>query len=195
MTSSEELRQAIEACTRCSIGKLYTRKHTVPAWAGPNYDGKIAVMCEAPGAQEDETGIPLVGRAGQLFDRLLAAAGLDRGRLLLLNRVRCRPTGNNLKAHPDAVPRCHPWTVAEIREYDPKVVVAMGATAFGDVFGANVKVGETRGTVRRTGEDDELGPRIWIATYHPASLLRPGGKENAALVIGDLLLAKTLANA
>lgn len=152
-------------------------------------------MCEAPGAQENETGIPLVGRAGQLFDRLLLAAGLARGRLLLLNRVRCQPTGNNLKAHPDAVPRCHPWTVAEILQYDPKVVVCMGATAFGDLFGANVKVGPTRGLTRKTGPEHELGSRLWIATYHPASLLRPGGKENAQLVVADLAHAKGLAYA
>ena len=187
-----ELIEAMRACTECSIGRLGQRQNVVPGWLGTEATTPLlAVMCEAPGAQEDSTGRPLVGKAGQLFDRLLISAGLDRKNLLLMNRVRCRPTNNSLKAHPDALGKCDPWTVAELELYNPKVVVLMGATAMENVFGTKVKVGPNRGVVRKTGPEFEYGERTWIGTYHPASLLRPGGQVNMPLVIADLALAKT----
>lgn len=196
------LSDQIKACMRCTLGPIRVEVggKAVPAWYGHNLDTPelerplLAVMCEAPGAQEEETGLPLVGRAGQLFNKLLHEAGLNRWDLLLMNRVRCRPPANQLKNHPDAVKACDDWSKAELEFYDPKVVVLMGATAIEKVFGKGT-VGELRGTVRTTGPDFEWGARTWVATYHPAGLLRPTGKQNIPLVVADLMLAKSLAAA
>lgn len=186
----EELVARIRACTECSIGRLGTRLNAVPAERGDRFNG-LAVLGEAPGAVEDETGRPFVGRTGQLLERLLSAAGLSRQDVLLLNRVRCRPPKNSLVPHKDAVPKCDPLTAAELALYDPSVVLVMGATAMQGVFGvaSGIKVGELRGTIRRTGPDHPFGARVWVATYHPASLLRPTGKANIPLVQADILLA------
>jgi uracil-DNA glycosylase family 4 len=187
----EDIREAIEACRRCSLGELRTR--AVPGQLGVDAGRPLmAIMCEAPGAQEDEVGRPLVGRAGQLLDKLLAEVGLHRDELLLLNRVRCRPPNNQLKNHPDAVEQCDYWTKEELAYYDPAVVVLMGATALSAVFGAQAKVGETRGTVRHTGDDFEYGARLWVPTYHPASLLAGRSPANRPLVVADLALARAL---
>ena len=152
----------------------------------------MALMCEAPGAIEDETGRPLVGKAGQFNDKMLADAGLARKELLLMNRVRCRPPNNQLKNHPDAIEYCNEWTKLELEFYNPRVVVLMGATAMEGIFGTKVKVGETRGQVRRTGPEFEFGARIWVPTYHPAAIARPTGAANRPLVVADLLLARQL---
>ena len=192
MTRAELIAQ-IQACTTCSIGKLGERTNVVPGWIGSKTtDPLLGIMCEAPGAQEDLAGLPLVGRAGQLFDRLLDGAGLDRQSLLLMNRVRCRPKDNQLKNYPDAVEACDEWTKAELALYNPRVVVLMGATAMKGVFGTDPKVGLTRGQVRRTDETFTFGKRIWVATFHPAYLMRPNGKANVPLAIADLLLARDL---
>ncbi len=194
---AEELRQQIRACTRCSIGKLGQRENAVPGWMGSKAlvtTPLLGIMCEAPGAQEDATGLPLVGKAGQLFDKLLLAAGMDRQSLLLMNRVRCRPPNNLLKNHSDAVEACDEWTKAELELYNPAVVVLMGATAMESVFGTKPLVGLTRGQVRTSSSDFKFGARTWVATYHPASLFRPSGKANLPLVVADLMLARTLLN-
>lgn len=191
--TKEELVAQIQACTACSIGRLGTRTNVVPAQEGATATAPLlALMCEAPGAQEDQTGRPLVGKAGQLLDKMLATAGLDRKNLLLLNRVRCRPPQNNLKAYPDALGKCDSWTAVELEFYNPAVVVLMGATAMKNIFGTDPKVGEWRGTVRKTEADFEFGKRVWVPTYHPASVLRPTGRHNYGVVVADLLLARDL---
>lgn len=151
-------------------------------------------MGEAPGAQEDAVGLPFVGPAGRILAGVLHEAGLSRDQLVILNRVRCRPPRNDIKSHPEAVLACDDWTKAELMEYDPAVVVLVGATAIGSIFGAQAKVGEVRGQVRVTGEDFEYGARTWLATYHPASLLPHRRPQNRPLVVADFMLAKELAN-
>lgn len=162
----------------------------VPAEVGIHApDRPLAIMAEAPGAQEAATSRPLVGSAGRIFDALLADAGIRRDEIVILNRVRCRPERNNLKNAPEAIPNCDKWVVAELAAYDPLVVVVMGGTALQTVFGATAKVGMTRGTARSTGAADTYGVRAWLATYHPASLLPNRSPWNRPLVVDDLRTA------
>ena len=186
------LAEEIHACQRCPLYAL-REGSAVPADVGGN-SGGIAILGEAPGAQEDAAGKPFVGPAGQILAGLLADVGLTRADITLLNRVRCRPPRNDLKAHPEAVEACDQWTIAELTEYNPRVVVLVGATAIGNIFGARATVGEVRGTVRSTGPDFPYGERLWVPTYHPASLLPFRRPQNRALVVADLMLAKELAN-
>lgn len=165
--------------------------YAVPATVGVSYEtGGLAVICEAPGAQEAATSLALVGKAGHVFDDLLSDASIDRRSLVLLNRVRCRPPNNRLASVPEALPNCDEWLVKELDAYDPKVVVVMGATALHTIFGADAKVGATRGSTRTTGTEFPYGPRIWVATYHPASLFNNRSPLNRPAVIADLILAR-----
>ena len=188
MEPNYRLALRINTCRQCRLGDLRTQ--AVPAAVGAFYErGGMAVMCEAPGAGEDATGMPLVGPAGREFDRLLSAAGVARESLLILNRVRCRPPRNRIADYPDALLGCDPWTAAELAEYNPRVVILMGATAIKPVFGEK-RVGEVRGIQRATGEDFPWGARCWAPTYHPASLFRPSGRQNKGLITQDMQEAK-----
>lgn len=167
--------------------------YAVPAEVGELAPPRpLAVICEAPGAQEAATSRPLVGRAGQMFNEMLGQAGIDRRTLVIMNRVRCRPPDNKLANAPEAIPNCNHWTQEELSAYDPSVVVVMGGTALTAVFGAKAKVGMTRGRTRTTGVTSEYGARVWIATYHPAAIARPTGRHNLPLVVGDLRRAQEL---
>lgn len=161
----------------------------MPAEVGAAYAG-LAIMAEAPGAQEDLLGRPMVGRAGQLLEEALEQIGLMRSDVLILNRVRCRPPRNRLQDFPEAILNCDAWTVRELMAYDPKVVVLMGKTALQAVFGKTAAVGETRGMVRQTGEGFEWGARTWVGGYHPAAALR--NPELRPFIVADLALAKGL---
>lgn len=190
-----ELFQGVHECRLCKLGELRLEGGYLPtpALPGKNYiQGGIAVMCEAPGADEEVRGEPLIGKAGRLADQLFAGAGLLRGDILLLNRVRCRPPANKLKDWPEAVSACDRWTDAELRRYDPSVVVLMGATALTAIFGAQAKVGTSRGTFVAKDDRHDWGKRLYTATYHPAAVARAGGikSELAGLVQADLRAAK-----
>lgn len=190
MPNDTELAKRIRACTNCPLSGLRDGQ-SVPADVGTRFNG-LAIMGEAPGAQEDAVGRPFVGPAGQLLAGLLRDVGLAREDILLLNRVRCRPPHNDMKAHPEAVEACDQWTKAELELFNPRVVLLVGATAIGSIFGVNSKVGEVRGTVRSTGNTFEYGERLWIPTYHPASLLPYRRPQNRPLVVADIMLAKSL---
>lgn len=173
------LADAIRACRQCPLAD--TRTQAVPAWVGPDYRlGGLAFMAEAPGRQEDETGIPLVGSAGRIFDRVLAEAGISRSSLLLMNTVRCRPPSNNLASVPIAKEKCAAWTAAEMAEYRPAKVVLLGGTAAATIFGKAKRIGEVRGTLRA------VDGVVYTATYHPASALPNRSPENAAVMVEDV---------
>ena len=185
---------AIRACHKCAAmvsQRQLDGSYAVPAEVGSGYQlGGVAVICEAPGAQEAASSRPLVGPAGRIFNELLVDAGLSRDELVLMNRVRCRPPGNRLASVPEALINCDEWLVKELNAYNPGVVVVMGGTALSVIFGATAKVGATRGASRTTGIEFPYGPRIWVATYHPASLLPNRSPGNRGLVVQDLALAR-----
>lgn len=181
----------INNCTKCPLAGLRDG-FAVSADVGAVFSG-IAIMGEAPGAQEDAVGKPFVGPAGQILAGILRDVGLTRSDIMLLNRVRCRPPHNDIKSHPEAVEACDEWTVKELNEYQPKVVVLVGATAIGSIFGVRATVGDVRGTVRSTGPDFPYGERLWVPTYHPASLLPYRRPQNRPLVVADFMLARQLA--
>ena len=156
----------------------------VPAEVGVDYTG-LAFMAQSPGKQENSTGRPLVGPAGRVFERLLGEAGLLRSQTLLMNRVRCHPPRNRLQDYPEALVECAVWTQAELGEYSPKVVVLMGREAIEMAFGKTTRVGAVVGHARMDG-------RIWVATYHPAAVLR--NSELGEQVVRDFKLGVELCN-
>ena len=147
----------------------------------------VAFVGEAPGATEDETGRPFVGRSGALLDLLLAEAGLDRADCAVLNVVKCRPPGNRTPKAPE-VARCSGWLNRQLELLDPPAVVALGLSAAKFFLGPRTVLGAVRGRPHRVGGRD-----VW-ATYHPSAAIRfgPNGAPRAALLADLTTVAESV---
>jgi len=171
--SLEELTAAVRGCTACAE-LAAGRTQVVPGSFPPGAD--VLLIGEAPGAQEDASGLPFVGRAGQLLDQLLALAGLPREQVAVANVLKCRPPGNRKPRRPE-VERCRPWLVRQIELVDPVLLVTLGGTAAEWALGRGTKLAASRGVVH-----SHVG-RPLLVTYHPSAAIRfgPGGAPMAAL--------------
>ena len=180
----DELRAVLDAFEGCSLKGTATQL----VFADGNPEGRVMVVGEAPGADEDRQGKPFVGRSGQLFDRMLAAIGLDRSHVYIANIVPWRPPGNRAPT-PQEVAICMPFIARQIALADPDVLVCLGGSA------AQGLLGSKEGILRMRGRwhDFETGRRSIKAMpmLHPAYLLRqPAHKK---LAWADLrALRKTL---
>lgn len=178
------LREQILDCTACP--ELVVNRRTVVVGAAPP-GARLLVVGEAPGTAEDECGRPFVGRSGQLLDRLLGEAGLDRAAVAVVNVLKCRPPGNR---RPRALEtqRCQSWLTRQLAAVDPRVVCLLGSSAVGAFFGRTARIGPLRGRVH------EVGGRAMVATYHPSAAIRfgPNGAPLAALRADLALVAREL---
>lgn len=148
----------------CKGCRLADTRNMLVFGAGEPASG-VLFIGEGPGANEDRTGEPFVGRAGQLLDRIMASIGLDRTTAYITNVVKCRPPGNRTPA-PDETAACR-WILEEqIKVIAPGVIVALGAPAARALTGSREGIGRIRGSVQRFGDIPV------VATYHPAALLR-----------------------
>ncbi|WP_299952387.1 uracil-DNA glycosylase [uncultured Modestobacter sp.] len=164
-----------------------TRQHVV---IGDRPDGgrpRLVVVGEAPGATEDETGRPFVGRSGALLDLLLAEAGLAREEVAVLNIVKCRPPGNRTPKAAE-VARCSGWLRRQLELLDAGTVVALGLSSAKWFLGPKTVLGQVRG---RPHEVD--GRAVWV-TYHPSAAIRfgPNGAPRAALAADLAAIAGSL---
>jgi DNA polymerase len=176
-TSWDGLVAAVRGCIACPELAV-SRTRVVPGQRPPGAD--VLLVGEAPGAQEDETGVPFVGRSGQLLDGLLTEAGLSREQIAVTNVLKCRPPANR-KPHRAEVSRCRPWLERQLDLVDPTVVVALGGTAAEWFFGPGARIA----ALRALGRDAPLshGGRRVVVTYHPSAAIRfgPRGAPLAAL--------------
>jgi uracil-DNA glycosylase family 4 len=156
-----KIREDIGDCQRCRLGK--TRKHIVFADGNPKAD--LVFVGEGPGADEDASGVPFVGRAGKLLTQMIEAMGLQRKDVYICNVVKCRPPGNR-PPEPDEVTTCSPFLVRQLEVINPKVIVALGATAAKTLLETETGISKFRGQWL-----DFRGKKL-MATYHPAYLLR-----------------------
>ncbi len=162
-------------CTRCRLAK--GRKNIV--FGTGNIHAELMFVGEGPGADEDEQGLPFVGRAGQLLNNMIAAMGLRREDVYIANIVKCRPPGNRTPER-DECETCMPFLMRQIAAIRPKVIVALGATAAKNLLAINSPMAELRGrwyefrvNVSSDGRPAPDGPTVKLAvTYHPAFLLR-----------------------
>ncbi|MBC7162508.1 MAG: uracil-DNA glycosylase [Immundisolibacter sp.] len=154
----------IAACTACGLSR--TRTNTVPGVGDPRADWLI--VGEAPGADEDATGEPFVGRAGKLLDAMLRAVGLSRQRgVYITNIVKCRPPDNRDPA-PDEAGACAGYLERQIALIHPKLILAVGKVAAHNLLGTEEPMNRLRGKVWQwRGTDLPV-----VVTYHPAYLLR-----------------------
>ncbi|MEP7067511.1 MAG: uracil-DNA glycosylase [Gemmatimonadota bacterium] len=157
----EQLAELIRRCTRCDLYKTAT--NAVPGEGNPSAD----FMCvgEAPGAQEDATGRPFYGQAGQLLTKILQAVNLSREEVFILNVLKHRPPGNR-NPLPEEVSACRPYLIRQVNLVAPKVILALGTFAAQSLLETKLSIGKLRGSVHRYH-----GIPV-IVTYHPAALLR-----------------------
>lgn len=158
----DALKQAVLGCQACGLRAGCSGV----VFGEGNPHAKLMFIGEGPGADEDRLGRPFVGRAGQLLDKILAAAGFDRfTHCYIANVVKCRPPGNRIP-EPAERAACWPNLRAQIRLIQPRIVVLLGATALQALIDPRASITRLRGQwVERHG--------IWfMPTYHPAALLR-----------------------
>lgn len=172
MTELDLYRQSIEQCTLCGLSK--TRKHFV--FGDGAADADILFVGEAPGAVEDETGIPFVGRAGKLLDKALHHIGLDRSRIFITNVLKCRPPGNR-DPLPDEIALCEPYLHRQIELLKPKVIVALGRIAARTLLRLP---SDTSLTSMRKQNYEYHGVPLCVF-FHPAAILRNAGREGEYL--------------
>lgn len=160
-TSWAELMGEIEACEKCPLRAGCSR--VVPGEGNPS--AQVMFIGEGPGAEEDKTGRPFVGRAGELLTKMIHAIGMERTETYICNVVKCRPPGNRTPT-PEEAAACKPFLRAQVALVRPRIIVLLGATAGKATLSEDFRVTRDRGKwVERKG--------VWmIGTYHPSALLR-----------------------
>ena len=166
----EEQQQRVAVCRACPLCE--TRTNTV--FGVGNERSPLMLIGEAPGQQEDLTGVPFVGPAGKLLDKYLRAIHLSREDVYITNIVKCRPPQNRnpLPAEEDA---CLPFLREQIKLISPKIIICLGSVAAKRLIAPDFKI-----TVQR-GSGFQKGPFQMMATYHPSALLRDPSKKEDAL--------------
>lgn len=164
------LQEEIGDCTRCPLA--YAGRHTIVFGEGdPSAD--LFFVGEGPGADEDASGRPFVGKAGQLLNNMIGAMGLQREQVFIANVVKCRPPGNRTPEFVEAS-TCSQFLLKQIDIVRPKVVVALGATAATYVLGVRQSLASLRGQWFHS-----RGAKVAV-TYHPAFLLRDPRQKTEA---------------
>jgi uracil-DNA glycosylase family 4 len=166
-------------CTRCPLSA--TRTQVVFGTGDPEAD--LMFIGEGPGAQEDEQGLPFVGRSGQLLDRLVHdELGLTRDQVYIANVVKCRPPGNR-DPLPDEIAACRPYLEGQLAAIAPKVVVTLGK------FAGQLLLASREGITKLRGRSYPFAAGVLVPTVHPAYVLR-GGAEPMAQMRADLVRAR-----
>ena len=168
----------VKSCRKCSLCE--TRTHTVFGQGDP--DARLVFVGEAPGFEEDQKGLPFVGRAGELLTRMIAAMGLSREQVYICNVLKCRPPGNRTPSA-DEMLTCGPYLREQIEVIRPQVLVALGAPASKTLLNTTETIGRLRGRLHPfyfSGNAD-VGPSIpLMPTFHPAYLLRSPDEKRKA---------------
>lgn len=169
--SLERVREDISKCEACGLCKL--RQHVVPGEG--NASAKLMFIGEAPGADEDKTGIPFVGAAGLHLDKILAAAGIKRDEVFICNILKCRPP-NNRDPHIDEMVACTPFLKRQIQLVKPKIIACLGNIAVKYIIGPNAP-GITR--IHGQWADSIFGIKT-MALYHPSYLIRSESRDKGS---------------
>jgi uracil-DNA glycosylase len=176
----EVVAREVSACTRCALAR--TRTNAVPGEGAAR--PLVLAVGEGPGADEDASGRPFVGPAGQYLDKWLAAIGLDRqDTCFIANVVKCRPPGNR-DPQPDEILACRGYLDRQIAALRPRAILALGR------FAAQALTGATQGITALRGQTHVCGGVPLVATYHPSAVLRDASLR--AAVWDDLKRLKAL---
>ena len=175
----EALEQRCLQCQACALAQ--TRTNVVFGMGTPQ--AEVLFVGEAPGATEDEQGLPFVGRAGQLLDDMLAMIGLHRERIYITNSIKCRPPNNRdpLNTEKDA---CAGYLQRQMQLMQPKIIVCLGRISAAEMIKPDFKITQEHG---QFFEKDGI---LYTALYHPAALLRDPSKKPETFVDLKRLQAK-----
>jgi DNA polymerase len=174
-----EQERRLQGCQRCKLGG--SRKSIVFGSGNPR--AGLVVIGEGPGAEEDQSGKPFVGPAGQLLTRMLDSIQLSRDEVYICNAVKCRPPGNR-NPEPEELAACAPFLAAQLAALRPQVVLSLGAVATQSLLRTADPIGKLRGRVHA------LGRAALVPTFHPSFLLRAPGREYKRMAFEDLKLAR-----
>jgi len=168
--NEEQLKKVCQEMANCQLCQLAKTRHNLVFGDG-NPNAQIIFVGEAPGADEDEQGLPFVGRAGQLLTKIIEAMGIKRKDVYICNILKCRPPGNR-NPLPDEISLCEPFLKKQLQAISPKVICALGTFAAQTLLKTDVPITLLRGRFH-TYNGIKLMP-----TYHPAYLLRnPSAKK------------------
>ena len=179
----EELKQnEIQRCKKCPLAE--TRTNVVFGEGSPS--AELVFVGEAPGADEDATGRPFVGRAGELLTNMIKAMGLTRDDVFICNILKCRPPGNRNPA-PEEIQCCWNYLVRQLEIISPKVIVTLGNPATQNLLNTRTGITKLRGTWQELPDFSEaLEGTPVMPTFHPAYLLRQYTPEHRKKVWSDL---------
>ena len=158
------------ACTRCSI---LSSCRTNSVFGEGNPEARFVFFGEGPGADEDRSGRPFVGKAGQLLTKMITACTLNRDDCYIMNTVKCRPPGNR-NPEQDEIENCRAYYQQQLSTIRPQYIVCLGAVAAQELLGTKLSVGRLRGKMHGYFNSKVL------VTYHPAYLLRNPAAKKAA---------------
>jgi len=170
--SLDELREELGECTRCPL----CQGRTNIVFGAGNPDAELMFVGEAPGRAEDASGLPFVGPAGRLLDRLLSDIRLERGDVYIGNVIKCRPPGNR-DPLPEETQACYPFLQEQIRLIRPRVICTLGRVASGLMMGKNLQI------TRVHGQRFEGPGYFLVPVLHPAAALR--ATSNMDLIFED----------
>jgi DNA polymerase len=167
VSAMKQVREDLGDCVRC---KLHRHRTNIVFGTG-NLHAELMFVGEAPGADEDEQGIPFVGRAGQLLTKIIESIGLRREEVYIANVIKCRPPQNR-NPETDEVGKCSPFLLRQIDVIQPRIICALGKFAAQVLLDTQAPISQLRGRFF-----DRLGVKI-IPTFHPSYLLRnPAAKR------------------
>jgi uracil-DNA glycosylase len=162
--------QRVSGCTRCEV-LACQRKTTVPGEGNPG--ARVCFVGEAPGADEDASGKPFVGRAGQLLTKMIEACTFSREQVFILNTIKCRPPNNRNPEHGE-IENCREYLTEQLEIIQPEYIVCLGVVAAQTLLHTKLSVGRLRGQFHAYRESKV------IVTYHPSYLLREPAVKKAA---------------
>ena len=160
-----DIEQHILTCAHCPL----CRTRNLPVVGRGSHEADIMVIAEAPGAQEDQQGIPFVGRSGEILDRLLHDCGLSREEIYITNILKCHPPGNR-DPKEEEKEACFPYLKYETFLLKPQIIVCLGRVAAQRIISPDFKITRQHGTWT-CRKDCAL-----TATYHPSAVLRDPSK-------------------
>ncbi len=168
--SLDALKEAACNCQKCPLAP--TRTNVVVERG--DRQAKILIIGEAPGEQEDLSGLPFVGKSGQLLDKILESVGFDTNKdVYICNTVKCRPPNNRVPTEVETT-TCKPYLLEQIRLVDPKIILLTGATSLKSILGEKLGITKVR------GQWYEWEGRLVMPIFHPSYLLRNQSREQGS---------------
>ncbi|MFN2466417.1 MAG: uracil-DNA glycosylase [Candidatus Dormibacteria bacterium] len=159
----QALHEEVRGCTLCALSR--SRINAVPGSGEPR--ARIMIVGEAPGQKEDQQGVPFVGAAGKLLNKLLASVAIPREEVFITNIVKCRPPGNR-DPLPAEVATCSPYLDRQVEMIRPAVILLLGRHAVQRLLPGSEGISRIHGSLV------ERGDRAYVPLYHPAAALYNG---------------------